>query len=70
VSTSFREPLDFLSAALKLSTEKVKVLDEVSQGGRTIAGPSWTVTETVKVIPVVYTSYRESEPGRVYLLPY
>jgi hypothetical protein len=56
VSTSFEEPPDFLSAALKLSTEKVEVLDEVSQGGRTIAGPSWTITDTVKVILVVYTS--------------
>ncbi len=31
MSTSFGEPPDFLSAALKLSTEKVKVNDEVSQ---------------------------------------
>jgi hypothetical protein len=46
MSTSFGEPLDLLSAALKLRTEKVKVLDEVSQGGITIAGPPWTITET------------------------
>jgi hypothetical protein len=41
----------------------VKVLDEVSQGGRTIVGPSWTVTEIVEVILVLDTRYRESEPG-------
>ncbi len=46
------------STALKQSTEKLKILDEVCQGGRTIAGPSWTVTETVKVDLVVYTSTR------------
>jgi hypothetical protein len=70
VSNSFGEPPEFLSVALKLSKEKVKVLDEVSQGGRTLAGPSWTITETVKVILVVYTSYRESEPGCVHQLLY
>jgi hypothetical protein len=36
---------------------KVKVLGEVSQGGRTIAGPPWTVTETITVILVVDTRY-------------
>ncbi len=46
-----------MSAALKLSTEKVKVLDEVTQYGRTIAGSSWTV----KVILVVLTSYHIEE---------
>jgi len=33
--------------------QKVKVLDEVSQGGRTFTGPMWTVTETDKVNLVV-----------------
>jgi tRNA G26 N,N-dimethylase Trm1 len=33
--------------------QKVKVLDEVSQGGRTFTGPMWTVTETEKVNLVV-----------------
>jgi len=32
VPTSFKEPLDFLSVPLKLSIEKDKVLDEISQG--------------------------------------
>jgi hypothetical protein len=51
-----------LTVALKLSAEKVKVLDEVSQGGRTITGPSWTVTETIKVILVVYNSTGKVSP--------
>ncbi len=38
-----------MSATFKLSTEKVKILDEVSQGGKTITGPLWTVIETVEV---------------------
>ncbi len=36
---------------------KVKVLGKVSQGGKTIAGPPWTVTETITVILVVDTRY-------------
>ncbi len=57
-----------MSAALKLSAEKIKVLDEVSQGGRTIVGPAWTVkviqvvyTSTEKASLVVYTSYSTEE---------
>ncbi len=37
VSTSFSEPPDFLSATLKLSTEKTKILDEVSGGYRILS---------------------------------
>ena len=70
MSNSFREPERLLSAALTLSTEKVKVLNKVSQVGKTITGPSWTIKETVEVILVVDTRYRESEPGCVYQLLY
>ncbi len=47
-----------MSAALTLSTEKVKVLNKVSQVGKTIAGPSWTIKETVEVILVVDTRFK------------
>jgi hypothetical protein len=48
--------------------QKVKVLDEVSQGGRTFAGSTWTITETEKVNLVVnqlpYRRYRAAGPAQ------
>jgi hypothetical protein len=67
MATSFGSSRTFVSRS-QTQYRKLKVLDEVTQGGRTFAGPTWTITKTEKVILVVdklpYTRKRAARPAQ------